>query len=155
MRNICAFFAILIAAMSALSVRSATHSQHFTNQLTAEPQQLISQKLQIMWPNTRVGAVSVAGNFALADWWLAEKAGRALLQKDEASGQWQVILCGGDALLDGAFLAEVGVTAADSLAKTHLDAEAGLSAKEKAALGSMLKPMRFTPEHRQHGHKAD
>lgn len=117
----------------------------------ADAQQFISQQLQTLWPNTRVGTVSIADNFALANWWLHDKAGRALLQQDMATGKWQVILCGGDALLDASFLAEVGVNSASALAKKHITAEVGLSQAEKVALGSMLKPVRFE-QHRQQAH---
>jgi hypothetical protein len=41
----------------------------------ADAQQFISQQLQTLWPNTRVGTVSIADNFALANWWQHDKAG--------------------------------------------------------------------------------
>ena len=154
MRRISNFFAIVMVAMWSLA--APAHSEGLSpqpadqtaNQATA--QSLITEQLQTLWPNTRVGAVSVWGNYAVADWWLGDKAGRALLQKDATSGHWLVILCGGDALLDATFLTEVGVEQATTLTKNHLVAEATLSAAEKTALGSMLKPMRLNQEHGQH-----
>lgn len=158
MRRISNFFAIVMVAMWSLA--APAHSEGLSpqpaDQLTDQPasqvaaQQLITEQLQTLWPNTRVGAISVLGNYALADWWLGDKAGRALLQKDATSGHWLVILCGGDALLDATFLTEVGVERATTLAKNHLVAEATLSAADKTALGSMLKPMRLNQEHGQH-----
>ncbi|MDZ7903579.1 MAG: copper uptake system-associated protein [Rheinheimera sp.] len=158
MRKIGNFFAIVMVAMwllaapahsEGLSPQPANQTANQTaNQAAA--QSLITEQLQTLWPNTRVGAISVAGNYALADWWLSDKAGRALLQKDATSGHWLVILCGGDALLDATFLTEVGVEQATTLTKNHLVAEATLSAAEKTALGSMLKPMRLNQEHGQH-----
>lgn len=166
MRRISNFFAVGMVAMWTLAAlahseglgpQPAKHqADHPTSQPTSQPaiqvdaQQLITEQLQTLWPNTRVGAISVAGNYALADWWLSDKAGRALLQKDATSGHWLVILCGGDALLDATFLTEVGVEQATTLTKNHLVAEATLSAAEKTALGSMLKPMRLNQEHGQH-----
>jgi len=149
-----------VAVMILFSVVLKAHPDHHQAQSDkklgqqiseADPQQLISQHLQTLWPSTRVGAVSIADNFALANWWLHDKAGRALLQQDLETGQWQVILCGGDALLDASFLAEVGVNSANALAKKHLTAEVGLSQGEKVALGSMLKPVRFE-QHSQQAH---
>ena len=158
MRRIGDFFAIVMVAMWSLA--APAHSEGLSpqpaDQLTDQPasqvaaQQLITEQLQTLWPNTRVGAISVLGNYALADWWLGDKAGRALLQKDATNGHWLVILCGGDALLDATFLTEVGVERATTLAKNHLVAEATLSAADKTALGSMLKPMRLNQEHGQH-----
>ena len=166
MRRIGDFFAIVMVAMWSLAAPAHAEglSPQPANQLTDQPtsqptsqptnqataQSLITEQLQTLWPNTRVGAISVAGNYALADWWLGDKAGRALLQKDATNGHWLVILCGGDALLDATFLTEVGVERATTLAKNHLVAEATLSAADKTALGSMLKPMRLTQEHVQH-----
>lgn len=151
MRRMGDFFALVMVAMWWLA--APAHSEGLGLQPADQPasqvagQQLITEQLQTLWPNTRVGAVSVLGNYALADWWLADKAGRALLQKDATNGHWLVILCGGDALLDAAFLTEVGVEQATTLAKSHLAAEATLSAADKTALGSMLKPLRLTQEH--------
>jgi hypothetical protein len=158
MHKLGAFFATVMATMWTVSVQvhadqQWTHGLQSYDQIAADPHELISLQLQTLWPNTRVGAVSVVGNFALANWRLDAKAGRALLQMDATSGNWQVLLCGGDALVDVTFLTEIDVAEAATLAKTHIAAEVGLSEAEKVALGAMLKPMRFEPQHSQRAHK--
>jgi hypothetical protein len=157
MRKLIMFFAVIGVMLSLESQAQHAQSQlqHQTSQtkLVAD-KQLIAKQLQTLWPNTKVGAVSVEGHFAIANWWLEDKAGRALLQFDAASGQWQVILCGGDALVDESFLAQAGVIPAAILASRHKVAEVGLSDAEKTALNSMLKPMKFEHQQIQHRDKS-
>lgn len=162
MRKLIMFFAVIGVMLSLESQAQHAQSQlqHQTSQtkLVADKKliakQLIAKQLQTLWPNTKVGAVSVEGHFSIANWWLEDKAGRALLQFDAASGQWQVILCGGDALVDESFLAQAGVIPAAILASRHKVAEVGLSDAEKIALNSMLKPMKFEHQQIQHGDKS-
>ncbi len=150
----------VMLALESQAQHAQSQLQHQTSQtkLVADKQliaeQLIANKLQTLWPNTKVGSVSVEGHFAIANWWLKDKAGRALLQLEATSGQWQVILCGGDALVDESFLAQAGVMPAAILASRHKVAEVGLSDAEKSALNSMLKPMKFEHQQIQHGHKS-
>ena len=62
----------------------------------------------------RVAPVSIEGDHALAGWRQGERGGRALLRRDD--GAWQVLLCGGDALLDPAVLVQAGMTDAGAKA---------------------------------------
>lgn len=83
-----------------------------------------------------VDPVVVEGDHALASWAQGDKGGRALLQRQD--GVWQVILCGGPDLRMPAFLAQHGVTAAETLSALYNAAEDGLGA-DKVALSSSFE----------------
>lgn len=83
-----------------------------------------------------VDPVVVDGDHALASWAQGDKGGRALLERRD--GVWQVILCGGPDLRMPAFLAQHGVTAAETLSQMFNAAEDGLGA-DKVALSSSFE----------------
>ena len=83
-----------------------------------------------------VDPVVVDGDHALASWAQGDKGGRALLER--RAGVWQVILCGGPDLRMPAFLAQHGVTAAETLSQMFNAAEDGLGA-DKVALSSSFE----------------
>jgi periplasmic copper chaperone A len=83
-----------------------------------------------------VDPVVVEGDNALASWAQGDKGGRALLARRD--DQWQIVLCGGADLRMPAFLAENGVSAADTLSAMFNAAEDGLGA-DKVALSSSFQ----------------
>jgi copper(I)-binding protein len=83
-----------------------------------------------------VDPIVVEGDHALASWAQGDKGGRALLERRDT--MWTVVLCGGPDLRLPAFLAEHGVSAAETLSKLYNSAEDGLGA-DKVALSSSFE----------------
>lgn len=83
-----------------------------------------------------VDPVVVEGDHALASWAQGGTGGRALLERRE--GAWVIVLCGGKDLRMPTFLADHGVTAAETLSTLYNAAEEALGA-EKVALSSSFE----------------
>jgi copper(I)-binding protein len=83
-----------------------------------------------------VDPIVVEGDHALASWAQGDKGGRALLERRDM--MWTIVLCGGPDLRMPGFLAEHGVTAAETLSKLYNTAEDGLGA-DKVALSSSFE----------------
>ncbi len=83
-----------------------------------------------------VDPVVVEGDHALASWAQDGRGGRALLERRH--GQWVIVLCGGPDLRLPGFLAENGVSAAQTLSQMYNAAEDALGA-EKVALYSSFQ----------------
>jgi hypothetical protein len=83
----------------------------------------------------RVDPIVIEGRHAVAAWFQGEAAGRALLRQTR-TGLWQVMACGGEGMKDPAALSQAGMSTsqARSLARRVTDAEAALSADERAHL---------------------
>lgn len=81
-----------------------------------------------------VAPVVVQREHAVAGWIQGGRGGRALLQR--RSGQWQVVLCAGDGLLDPKTLVLAGLPEADAraLAQAVRQAEARLPVADRAKL---------------------
>lgn len=56
--------------------------------------------------------IALAGDHAVADWLQGDMGGRALLRR--TAGQWQIVLCSGDALKSAKVLQESGVPASQA-----------------------------------------
>ncbi len=83
-----------------------------------------------------VDPVVVEGDHALASWAQGGMGGRALLERRD--GAWVVVLCGGEDLRLPSFLADNGVTAAETLSTLYNAAEEALG-PEKVALSSSFE----------------
>jgi hypothetical protein len=61
-------------------------------------------------PNNKVSTspVSVADDFAIADWTQGERGGRALMKK--IKGNWEILACGNDGLKDTKSLVKAGMS---------------------------------------------
>jgi hypothetical protein len=86
--------------------------------------------------------VVVEADWALAGWLQDTRGGRALLQKRH--GQWVIVVCGGDGLLEAQALVQTGMPAemAAALAKKLAAAESRLPAatlKKFASFEGMLR----------------
>ena len=90
-----------------------------------------------------VDPVVVEGDNALASWAQGDKGGRALLARRE--GQWQIVLCGGEDLRMPGFLAENGVSAAETLSQMYNAAEDGLGADKVALYSSFQGVVMISP----------
>ncbi len=97
-----------------------------------------------------VEPVSVEGGFAIAGWRQGSAGGRALLQRN--AGQWQIVLCAGDALLREETLTSAGMPAdaARRLVGRVRAAEARLQPATRTQLSSFSGIARM-----QHGQHAD
>lgn len=73
-----------------------------------------------------VEPVTVEADIAVAGWAQGDTGGRALLRKK--NGNWSLVLCSGDALIDAAALQKFGLTPerAEALASAVIAAEAKL-----------------------------
>jgi hypothetical protein len=90
----------------------------------------------------KVAPVVVEADWALAGWLQDTRGGRALLQKRH--GQWVIVVCGGDGLLEAQALVQTGMPAemAAALAKKLAAAESRLPAatlKKFASFEGMLR----------------
>ncbi|MBH1974101.1 MAG: copper chaperone PCu(A)C [Rhodobacteraceae bacterium] len=90
-----------------------------------------------------VDPVVVEGDNALASWAQGDKGGRALLARRD--GQWQIVLCGGEDLRMPGFLAENGVSAAETLSQMYNAAEDGLGADKVALYSSFQGVVMISP----------
>jgi hypothetical protein len=98
----------------------------------------------------RVTPVSVEGAYAVAGWIQDAQGGRALLEKQR--GQWVIVICAGDALLDPKTLIASGIpsTAAMRLLdKTQL-AESKLSETDRGRL-SLFRGLMKVDQSAHHG----
>jgi hypothetical protein len=76
-------------------------------------------------PNNKVNTtpISVADDFAVADWTQGERGGRALMKK--INGNWEILACGNDGLKDTKSLVKAGMTekTASTIVKKLTDLE--------------------------------
>jgi len=99
-------------------------------------QQQITRLMKSTWekPDSvlEVSPVTITGDYAIVGWVQGHHGGRALLRKKQA-GEWRVVLCAGDALLDKALLKDAGLPAstATTLLKATIQAEAALTAEHR------------------------
>ena len=79
--------------------------------------------------------ISIANDFAIADWVQGEKGGRALLRRSQ--GKWEIMVCGGDGLKDLNALGNAGINKATAQALvTQLNtAEKSLTAERVKRFG--------------------
>lgn len=92
-----------------------------------------------------VGPVVVAGKYAIAGWIQGVKGGRALLYKNHEN--WQVLLCGGDALTKVDQLTQAGldIRVANSLIKEFKKQEQQLSSQEIEKMSLFDGIVKVTP----------
>lgn len=106
-----------------------------------QQQQLLLQQMKHNWPQQlRTGPASSVDQLTLISWWHQGKAGRALWRYHAKQQHWQLLLCAGKALLDPAYLEQLGLTAsqAQQLSKAQQSAETVLSDDERLALDSFM-----------------
>lgn len=84
---------------------------HANISMADDEQSQITHTIKSQWekPNAplQVEPIVIVHNFAIADWFQQEKAGRALLHKQ--SNHWSVVVCAGDALKEIDSLVNSGV----------------------------------------------
>ena len=114
---------------------------------TAEPGEQAIERLlnhQFAKPDSSVVvlALAVAPPYALVDWQQDSRAGRALLQQEQA--QWRVVLCGGQGLRDVAALADYGIdpALARRLVRKLNQAEGSLNGRLRQQLDAFSMPAR-------------
>ena len=136
---------LLLAMLVALSlppaVAAAAEPAAQTPALTRQQQQQLLQQMQHNWPQQlRTGPASSVDQLTLISWWHQGKAGRALWRYHAEQQHWQLLLCAGKALLDPAYLQQLGLTAsqAQQLSKAQQSAETVLSEDERLALDSFM-----------------
>jgi hypothetical protein len=80
-------------------------------QANPEDEIIITQVMLTQWDKPEnplhVAPIVVAADYAMAGWTQGEKGGRALLRKHH--GNWQVLLCGGNALTKTEQLTQAGL----------------------------------------------
>ncbi|MDZ7905730.1 MAG: copper uptake system-associated protein [Cypionkella sp.] len=91
-----------------------------------------------------VDPITIEGDHALASWAQDGKGGRALLERRH--GAWVIVLCGGADLRMPAFLAENGVSTADSLSALFNLAEDALGAEKVALYSSFEGVVMISPK---------
>lgn len=100
----------------------------------------------------QIAPLIVAGDHAVADWSQQDRGGRALLRREH--GQWQIVLCAGDALRDAGLLQQAGVPAGDAqrLSAGLRQAEESMSAERLQRFASFQGTVRMGArgEHPQH-----
>ncbi|NBY53863.1 MAG: copper uptake system-associated protein [Betaproteobacteria bacterium] len=98
----------------------------------------------------RVTPVSVEGAFAVAGWIQDGQGGRALFEKQR--GQWTIVICAGDALLDPKTLIASGMpsTAAMRLLEKTQIAESKLSEADRGRL-SLFRGLMKVDQSAHHG----
>jgi copper(I)-binding protein len=101
-----------------------------------------------------VEPVSVEGAFAIAGWAQDRNGGRALLQR--TGNSWQIVLCGGDALLQPATLIASGLTrdAATRLIANERLAESRMPAPRRALLDRFQGTTKVQPADGKSNHHA-
>lgn len=84
-----------------------------------------------------VEPIVVVGDHAVAGWRQGDLGGRAVLRR--AHGEWEIFLCGGDALKSARELQRAGIPEADAraIARELATAEARLPPDAVAALGTL------------------
>ncbi|MBP5985787.1 MAG: copper uptake system-associated protein [Azonexus sp.] len=99
-------------------------------------------KHQFHKPDAPLAVLAVAsdGNYGIASWAQDDRAGRALLKKD--GGQWSIVVCAGDALIDidSLVLAGLARPTAKRLAGSLVRAESGLSAQLRQKIAAFAPP---------------
>lgn len=134
--------AMLVAWSLSPALVAAAEPAHPAAQTPAlTRQQLLLQQMQHNWPQQlRTGPASSVDQLTLISWWHQGKAGRALWRYHAEQQHWQLLICAGKALLDPAYLQQLGLTAsqAQQLSAAQQRAETVLSEDERLALDSFM-----------------
>jgi hypothetical protein len=110
-------------------------------------------------PNNKVNTtpVSVADDFAIADWTQGERGGRALMKR--INGNWEILVCGNDGLKDTKSLIKAGMSekTASTIIKKLTDLEKSEDPKRLAKFNLFGTPndpinKREDDPHKHHHH---
>jgi hypothetical protein len=100
--------------------------------------------------------VTIEGEHAMAGWLQDARGGRALLRR--VQGDWMIVVCGGNGLLDAATLRDAGLTSASAtrLVKRVKTAEGRLPKAQAQKLGLFEGVVKIGAQgHGSHGAAAD
>ena len=111
-------------------------------------------------PNNKVNTtpISVADDFAIADWTQGKRGGRALMKRID--GNWEILACGNDGLKDTKSLVKAGMTekTASTIVKKLADLEKSEDPKRLAKFnlfGTPNDPINKNEDdpHKHHRHQ--
>jgi len=123
------------------------------NKVQSDPQQ-VSQSIRSMFETPdnpiHLEPIVAVSTFAVAGWIQGERGGRALLRK--RNGEWNVVLCSGDALTRADMLTNMGVPndVAVRIATQVVEAESRMTAAQRKLLSSFGETVIMDEAHADH-----
>ena len=117
-----------------------------------EQEAAITEAMHRQWDQPdqtiEIPTIVIEHDFAIVDWVLGDRGGRALLKYDTEQDQWQTFLCGGPRLTDITELQHAGISlpvARKLLHALHAQ-EQHLKPDQKALINSFQGVIKFTQE---------
>lgn len=144
----------LLGVATAAGAHGMAHDPHVvmpSASLGSAEAQAVRHVLMATWHRPEapltVEPVVIQGQFAVAGWFQDKRGGRVLLKKGLPGEPWQALICAGDGLRDAELLqgAGMGALQAQALSQAVREAEAGLSAAQRAQLASFAGVLHLEP----------